>query len=292
MLNQTTRSRIAVLTEQYRKLAALHPHALEQIALAELAEGVQQSNAIENSTLTLEDTERILEGRLPARGRDLREVYEAKNLAEVTSDMRTDRDPLTTDQILRWHGMLLARIRDDHAGRFRRADEWVRVGARLGANPAYVPELISDAITRYRSEAPAQPLDAIARFHCEFEIIHPFVDGNGRIGRVLINKQLQEADLPPVIVRARNRTVDYYPLLEQYGKANSAAGMTRLLATLLMESLHKRIALITSRRVTPLAAWARANGVRGTVATNKAKRQTLPAFRIRNRWMIAEEHPG
>ncbi|MDT0157807.1 hypothetical protein Q9R19_09240 [Microbacterium sp. ARD32] len=64
---------------------------------------------------------------------------------------------------------------------------------------------------------------------------------------MLVNKQLQDLGLPPVIVRARNRHVDYYPLLEQYSKHDNHEGMTRLLALLLLESVHKRIALITSR---------------------------------------------
>lgn len=92
-----------------------------------------------------------------------------------------------------------------------------------------------------------------------------------------------------MIVRARNRRVDYYSLLEQYAKSNSHDGMTRLLVLLVLESLHKRISLITSRRVIPVADWARAAGISGASATNKAKRQTIPAFRMRHRWMIAEE---
>ncbi|MGX1933463.1 Fic family protein [Microbacterium resistens] len=290
MINETTRRRLADLTDEYRSLTRTHPEALEQIALAELAEGVQQSNAIENSTLSLDDTERILAGRLPVRGSDLREVYEARNLAAVTTDMLSRRDPLTIALILQWHGSLMAGIRDDIAGRFRRGDEWVRVGGHVGANPAFVPDLLTDALRRFHDEAEGAPIDAIARFHCEFEIIHPFVDGNGRIGRVLINKQLQDAHLPPVIIRARNRMADYYPLFVQYGRSDDAGGMTRLIAVLLMEAVHKRLAMIGSPRIISLSDWARANGVRGTVAANKAKRQTLPAFRVRDRWMIAEDH--
>lgn len=290
MINQVTRARIDALVEWYRALAAEHPEALEQIALAEVAEAVQQSNAIENSTLTLDDTERILAGRLPSGDHELREVYEARNLAGVTSELITTTESLSIDLILRWHGMLLAGIRDDAAGRFRRAGEWVRVGGHLGANPEFVSGLVSDALVRYRADVSSDFLEAIARFHCEFEVIHPFVDGNGRIGRVLINKQLKDLGLPPVIVRARNRRVDYYPLLEGYAKTDRHDGMTRLLALLLLESLNKRIALITSPRVIPLADWARINGVRGNIATNKAKRQTIPAFRLRDRWMIAADH--
>ena len=290
MVNRVTRDRVEALTDQYRKLAARHPRALEEIALAELAETVQQSNAIENSTLTLDETEQILAGELPSRRHDLREIYEARNLATVTADVLHGSEPLSTELILRWHQMLLSGIRDDAAGRFRRAGEWVRVGSRLGANPEFVSGLVSDVLARYRDDSSVDSLDRIAWFHCEFEIIHPFVDGNGRIGRVLINEQLQDLGLPPVIVRARNRQQDYYPVLDTYAKTNAHGGMTRLLALLLLESLHKRIALVTSRRVIPLADWARAAGVRGNVATNKAKRQTIPAFRLRDRWMIAEEY--
>lgn len=290
MINQVTRTRIDALVERYRALVADHPEALEQIALAEVAEAVQQSNAIENSTLTLADTERILAGRLPSGEHELREVYEARNLAAVTVQLTTTSEPLTTDLMLRWHGMLLAGIREDAAGRFRRAGEWVRVGGHLGANPEFVSGLVSDALARYRTDVSSGFLEAIARFHCEFEVVHPFVDGNGRVGRVLINRQLQDLGLPPVIVRARNRRVDYYPLLDGYAKTDRHDGMTRLLALLLLESLHKRIALITSPRVIPLADWARTNGVRGNIATNKAKRQTIPAFRLRDRWMIAAGH--
>lgn len=290
MINRVTRGKIDTLLGEYREIAEHHPRALEQIALAELAETVQQSNAIENSTLTLDDTEQILAGRTPAGRHELREVFEAKNLAAVTSDLLATNDPLDEALILRWHGMLLAGIRDDVAGRYRRADEWVRVGAHLGANPAFVAELVADALARYRADSPSDFVGAIARFHCEFEVIHPFVDGNGRIGRVLIDKQLRDLGLPPVIVRARGRETDYYPLLDRYAKSEAHDGMTRLLSLLLLESLHKRIALTTSPRVIPLADWARVVGVRGNVAANKARRQTIPAFRVRNRWMIAEEY--
>lgn len=290
MINRSTWDRIDVVVDQYRRVTSNRAEALHEIALTELAESVHQSNAIENSTLTLDDTERILEGLTPRRARDLREVYEARNLAAVTADLLAGADPFGVELLLRWHGILLAGIHDDVAGRFRRADEWVRVGGHLGANPAFVPALVTEAIDRYQGDGSMRSLERIAWFHCEFEAIHPFVDGNGRIGRVLINKQLQDLGLPPVIVRARNRRSDYYPMLEEYSRKGSHAGMTGLLALLLLESLHKRIAVISSPRVVPLSDWARAVGVTGASATNKAKRQTIPAFRLRDRWMIAEDH--
>lgn len=292
MINEVTTARIDSLSERYRELAERYPDALTQIALAEIPEAVHQSNAIENSTLTLEDTERILVGALPSASHELREVFEASNLARVTNDLLGAAEPLTIELILRWHRELLTGIRDDTAGRFRRDGEWVRVGIHLGANPAFVPELIEQALARHRDGPPEGILERIAWFHCEFEVIHPFVDGNGRIGRVLINHQLLHAGLPPVIVRARTRRSEYYPALDAYARTERHDGMTRLLALLVIEALHKRMALLSSRDIVPLAEWARASGIRGNVAANKAKRQTIPAFRLRDRWMIAADYRG
>ena len=288
MINRTTRARVEALGQQYAHLANEHAAALHEIALAELSEAVQQSNAIENSTLTLDETERVLAGGMLSRRVDLREVYEARNLAAVTTALATMQGPPTVSEILRWHGMLLTGIRDDVAGRFRRADEWVRVGSHLGANPAFVAQLVQDALDRFSGDD-RHVLDRVAWFHCEFETVHPFVDGNGRIGRVLMNAQLQALGWPPVIVRAKGRHRDYYLGLERYAKTGAHDLMTALLALLLTESLHKRIAILTSPRIVPLPTWARSVGMPGSIAANKAKRQTIPAFRVRDRWMIAAD---
>ena len=288
-MDARVRIRFDAVAAAYREIAQNHSEALEQIALAELAESVWQSNAIENSTLELDDTERILDGKTPQGQHSLREVYEARNLADVTEELLQSTESLTVPLMLRWHAMLLDGIHDAVAGRFRRTGEWVRVGGHIGANPEFVPGLIEEALTQYADHSASHVIDDIARFHCEFEVIHPFVDGNGRIGRVIMNQQLLAQGLPPVIVRAKNRETDYYPMLSAYARTNGHEGMTRLLTLLTLEAMHKRIALISSRRVVPLTEWARRSGVRGTVAANKAKRQTIPAFRVRNRWMIAEE---
>jgi hypothetical protein len=66
-------------------------------------------------------------------------------------------------------------------------------------------------------------------------------------------------------------------------------GFTELFALLLQESLHKRISILLAKKIIPLALWASQKGVKPNVAANKAKRQTIPAFRLREKWMIAEE---
>lgn len=291
MINQTTKDRIADLQAVFTALAKGNESVLNEIALAEIAEMVYNSNAIENSTLSLDDTEKILAGGSLRRNVSVLEVYEAKNLANITlSLLEKDKHPLTLELILGLHKSLLTNIDDAIAGRFRSGKEWVRVGNHLGANPQFVPELMQELVDGYNLAEHSYFLDAIAHFHAEFETIHPFVDGNGRMGRVLINLQLMNAGLPPIIIQNKSKHTEYYPLFTNYQSTLKFGGFTQLFAVLLQEALHKRIALLSAKRIIPLSVWASQNAIKGNVAANKAKRQTIPAFRLREKWMIAEEY--
>ncbi len=291
MINQTTKDRIADLQAALAAMAKGNESVLNEIALAEIPEMVYNSNAIENSTLSLDDTEKILAGGSLRRHVSVREVYEAKNLANITASLlEKDQHPLTLELILGLHKSLLTNIDDAIAGRFRSGKEWVRVGNHLGANPQFVPELMQELVDGYNRAEHSYFLEAIAHFHAEFETIHPFVDGNGRMGRVLINLQLMNAGLPPIIIQNKSKHTEYYPLFTNYQSTLKFGGFTQLFAVLLQEALHKRIALLSAKRIIPLSVWASKNAIKGNVAANKAKRQTIPAFRLREKWMIAEDY--
>lgn len=287
MIDQATKDKLTSLIQQYQAAAKGQEKALREIALAEIPEMVYNSNAIENSTLTLKDTEDIIMLDKIAKDHDIREVYEAKNLAKITEELlKSPAERLNSGLIITLHGILLAGINDNYAGRYRSGKEWVRVGAHMGANPAFVSGLISALIDEYYTSNKFF-LDNIAYFHAEFETIHPFNDGNGRIGRVLINVQLATQGLPPIIIQNKSKHTNYYPLFDDYRKTNKFDGFTDLFALLLMESLHKRMTLLTSPNIISLASWAKANNIAGNIAANKAARQTLPAFRMHGKWMIA-----
>ena len=212
MINQTTKDKIEALRSRYELLAKGNQTLLKEIALAEIAEMVYNSNAIENSTLTLEDTERILAGDTAGRNLNVREIFEAKNLAKITETLlEKPNHKLNIKLILSLHKTLLTHIDDKIAGRFRSGKEWVRVGNHLGANPKFVDTLIQALINDFNQDKESYFLDNIARFHAEFETIHPFVDGNGRMGRVIINLQLMNAGLPPIIIQNKSKTTSYYP---------------------------------------------------------------------------------
>jgi Fic family protein len=290
MINQTTKDKIQVLHRQYLNLSEGNKSVLKEITLAEIPEMVYNSNAIENSTLTLEDTEKILSGGSLDRKVNVREVYEVKNLAKVTKSLLEKNNALLNIKlILSLHQTLLTDIDDQIAGRYRVGKVWVRVGNHLGANPRFVPALMQELVDDYNQHKICYFLDAIAHFHAEFETIHPFVDGNGRMGRVLINLQLMNLGFPPIIIQNKSKHTEYYPLFTQYQSTMKFGGFTQLFALLLQESLHKRITILTAKKIIPLAHWAAQKGVKPNVAANKAKRQTIPAFRLREKWMIAAD---
>jgi Fic family protein len=291
VINQITKNKIFKLYKIYKEISVGKENVLKDIADGEIPEAVYNSNAIENSTLSLEDTEKILLQDSIPKGLNSREVYEAKNLARVTEILlQNPNEKLSIKSILDFHKILLTNIKDDWAGRFRKGDEWVRVGAHLGSNPAFTYSLMDELVDKYNSDDDLYFLDKIAYFHAEFETIHPFCDGNGRIGRVLINAQLIKLGYPPIIIQNKNKHANYYPLFNHYPTTSKFDGFTILFALLLQESLHKRIAYLTQKKIILLSLWAKQNNVRGNIALNKANRQTIPAFRVRQNWMISETY--
>ena len=289
-MSEIVLKRIENLSAKYRELAKKHPNAVREIAFAEIPEQVFNSNAIENSTLTLKDTEDVLIRGQIMRDAEIREVYEAKNLGRALEMLiENPEQNLTVELILALHKILLSGINDSFAGRFRSGDEWVRVGSHIGANPDFVNDLIHKLVENHNRKDDRESISKISYFHNEFEYIHPFCDGNGRIGRVLINQQLVKLDLPPIMIPARNKYQDYYPALDAYDKQNDLVPLESYLSLLLLESLNKYITIMEGRKIIPLVDWASNNGASPAAVLNKAKRQTIPAFRQRGQWMVAED---
>lgn len=257
---------------------------------AEVAEAVYNSNAIENSTLTLKETEKILLEMEVAREVSVREVFEAKNLARVVSYIRnkSQESEVNKEIILFLHQMLISGINDDIAGRFRKDKEYVRVGTHIAPAPERVEKMIDELLSDYTGDLTSFFVDKIARFHLEFETIHPFCDGNGRIGRVLINYQLQRLGFPGIIIRDKEKK-DYYSTFTEYRDKKKAKEMEKMVALSLAESLHKRITYLRGEKIITLAEYVKKNNKSGSALTNAARRQNIPAFREKGVWKISEE---
>ena len=151
---QPIKSRIQDLKRSYDTLRQGKESLLSMIDEVEIPESVYNSNAIENSTLTLEETEKILLEQMLSRNVSVREVFEAKNLARVTEYKRTKAkdSELNKDLILLLHQMLIDGINDAIAGRFREQGEYVRVGTHIAPAPEYVERMIDDILVEYSSD--------------------------------------------------------------------------------------------------------------------------------------------
>ena len=180
---------IKLLRERYLKVSQHKASLLQLISETEISEQVYNSNAIENSTLTLEETDKILMQIELDRFISERELFETKNLARIVMYINTTakKRPLDFEMMLRLHKMLLSNIRDEIAGRFRKEDEWVKVGNHIALNPIQIEEALGKMLIDYQVNNDEHIIKRIAKLHLTFEQIHPFVDGNGRIGRVLNN---------------------------------------------------------------------------------------------------------
>ncbi len=281
--------RIRVLKTQFDRMRSGKDALLTLIDEAEVAESVYNSNAIENSTLSLPETEKILLEMEVSRHVSVREVYEAKNLARVAAYIRAlskDRE-ISKELICTLHGMLLVGINDELVGRFRIKNEYVRVGTFVAPAPEHIDLLMNRMLEEYTSNLTSYPLDVIARFHLEFETIHPFNDGNGRIGRALINLQLQRIGFPNIIIRDKEKQ-EYYRGFKQYRDDKKTHIMERVLTRAIFESLHKRVTYLHGEEIITLSEYVKKHGLGAPAVFNAARRQTIPAFREKGVWKIGK----
>jgi len=172
-----------------------------------------ESNAIEGNSLTLKDVTIVLQEKKGIEGKELREIYDTLNTREAMGLVFKNKLKITEQGIIRLHKMLVK-------------NTGVTVGYKslpnflLGRNiettpPELVPQEMKNLIRWYEGSRDMHPLQKAAVFHGRFERIHPFEDGNGRVGRLLINVILTSNGYPPLIIRKSQRLA-YLAALEAF----------------------------------------------------------------------------
>jgi len=282
-----TFSIIQSLRDRYYRALPGKESLIGVITEAEIPEHVYNSNAIENSTLTLEETEKVLLQINLDRFVSEREIFEAKNLARVVAytEAKAKEAEISLELMLLLHKMLIANILEDVAGRFRQGNEWVRVGTHIGADPKDVERLLTDMLTEYQASASKHIVKRIARLHLTFENIHPFVDGNGRIGRALNNYALIREGYVPINIAFVNRA-RYYDAFKEFENSGKTAIMEEVIGRALTASYHKRLAYLEGKRIVTLAQYAKETKQSHPNLINKAHRQTISAFTEKGEWKI------
>ena len=204
-------------TEQFKKLDQTTQEEFYEHFLVEFA---HNSTAMEGNTITLEEaTKLLLENSTPA-DRTPREIFDLKNTKDVFAWLRQQQTPLTHELIIEIHKRLLKDI-DPREG-YRTHN--VRVfKATFDTSPhQYIHSDMELLFTWLKEQQHNHPLIIAAAFHHKFEKIHPFADGNGRVGRVILNQLLMQHNYPPLTIDKRRRnayrtalaTADSAPLTE------------------------------------------------------------------------------
>lgn len=284
-------NKISALRQRYFKSAVGKESLLQLIGETEVAEQVYNSNAIENSTITLEETEKILLQIDLDRYVTEREIFEIKNLARVVTyiDKRAKEQELSLDVILSLHKMLISNIRDDVAGRFRSENEYVRVGSHIAPPPREVIERLQKMLTEYNAGSHESITRRIARLHLTFENIHPFIDGNGRIGRAINNYLLIREGFVPINIKFIDRK-NYYEAFMEFDANETTTIMECMVGRALTNSYHKRLAYLEGKKIITLLEYAKTNKLSHPNLINKAHRQTIEAFLEKNVWKIGIDY--
>ncbi len=280
-------NRINKLRERYYTSSIGKEALLAVINEAEIPEQVFNSNAIENSTLTLEETEKILLQIDLERYASEREIFEAKNLAKVVFyiNQKAKEEEISLEIILSLHKMLLANIRDEVAGRFRQKGEYVRVASHVAPDPEVIEEKLEKMLAEYNSNVSESIIKRLAKIHLTFENIHPFIDGNGRISRVINNYILIREGYVPINIKFIDRN-KYYDAFKEFDVSGKTDIMEEIVSKAICNSYHKRLAYLEGKDIVNLMEYSTRKKLSYPNLLNKAKRQTIEAFLERGSWKI------
>ncbi len=172
-----------------------------------------ESNAIEGNSLTLKDVAFIIQEGKILKGKDLREVYETINTRRAIEWLMKKRPAVEERAILKLHEILVQNT--GIATGYKKLPNFLLGRSVRTIPPELVKKEMKELIDSYKKDAALYPLQLAAQFHGKFEKIHPFEDGNGRVGRLLINLMLLSRGYPPLIIRKTQR-VRYFHALEAF----------------------------------------------------------------------------
>jgi len=221
LLNKKESGRLAKIKEDYKKLSR---KTFENRYEAFLAQFTYDTNAIEGNTLSLKETSFILFEKRTPEGKSLREINEVLNHKEAFDFILNYKGDITKNFICEIQRIVvkntLRKDLENQIGKYRDLQVFIR-----GAN--FVPLKAEDAkkemsnLLRWynRNKEKLHPLILSAYFHAAFENIHPFVDGNGRTGRLLINFILHKNNFPMVNIPNKNK-LEYYDCLDKTRKGD------------------------------------------------------------------------
>ena len=207
-----------------------------------LIEYTYNSNAIEGNTLTLQETALVLEG-VTIDKKPLKDHLEAVGHRDAflyVQDLVKDKVPFSESIIKQIHTLVLM-DRPEDRGVYRRIPVRIMGAYHVPSDPILVPEQMENLVAEFSANKKMHPIERAAMFHLKFEGIHPFVDGNGRTGRFILNLMLMQAGYPPINVKYSDRK-RYYEMFDCYYRDNDQNPAI----SLVVENIKERFANLSS----------------------------------------------
>ncbi len=234
--------------ELKKKLDSKRPISKETLKSLEESinlEWTYNSNGIEGNTLTLRETQVVLEG-ITVGGKSIKEHLEAINHEKAIlylNDLVKEKNPITEWNIKSVHQLILKDIDNENSGRYRRENVAIKGATPIPPDYLKVPELMEKLVLSYENWNVYHPIIQAALLHGELVKIHPFVDGNGRTSRLLMNLDLMNHGFNPIIIKKENR-LEYYEVLDKAHTTGNYTNFVKLITRLEIEILKKYLRLI------------------------------------------------
>lgn len=239
-------SLLPVIDEKKRQLDLKRP--LTEGELARLNEEfaieyTYNSNAIEGNTLTLRETDMVLRG-ITVDKKPLKDHMEAvghKEAFDYVGELVKENVPLSEYIIKQIHFLVLADKREDR-GVYRRVPVRIVGAAHEPVQPYMIAPKMEELLIDY-NKSTEHIITRLSKFHIEFEAIHPFIDGNGRTGRLLVNLELMKAGFPPIDIKFTDRAA-YYNAFDEYHVKHDLSAMESLFARYVNERLDLYLTIL------------------------------------------------
>jgi Fic family protein len=232
---------LSLLKKDLDALRPLSPEVVKNLHEDMVLRYTYHSNAIEGNTLTLMETKVVLENGLTIGGKSMREHLEAINHCEAIAlleELSKESTPLTERTIKELHQLVLKGIDDTNAGRYRQKNVLISGAGFTPPDLLHVQEHMTHFIQWHQNNSQQlHPVERAARVHADFVNIHPFVDGNGRTARLLLNLELLQAGYPVVIIPVEERSA-YYENLDAVAVRGDYTPFVRQLCGLVEKSFE------------------------------------------------------
>jgi len=292
MLKPKIYARILSKKKTLDNLRPLPPQLVKKLQEQMQIEFTYNSNAIEGNTLTLRETQLIIHEGITVHGKTLKEHLEAKNHPDAINyveELAQKQTTIKQDNILKIHALLMRGIDDQNAGKYRTGQ--VRVaGATFMPPPAQKIQAMINELLQTLSQNPDEltPIELAAYFHHKLVHIHPFIDGNGRTARLLMNIILMRNGYPFAVLLKVDRP-KYLRTLSEADNGNPTP-FTNFVANCVERSLDiYLLAFEKEAEILTLAEASKLTPYTQEYLSLLARKGSIGAFKLQRNWVITKK---